>query len=41
MIVLMEGGSVVATGSHGELMETNEIYREVYASQMRGGEQVG
>jgi ATP-binding cassette subfamily B protein len=41
MIVLMEGGSIVATGSHGELMETNEIYREVYASQMRGGEQVG
>ncbi len=41
VIVLMDGGRIVAAGGHEELLRTNEIYREVYASQVRGGEQVG
>lgn len=36
-IVVMEGGKIAACGSHGELMKTSAIYREVYESQTRGG----
>ena len=32
-IIVMEGGTINATGSHEELMATNEIYREIYTSQ--------
>lgn len=39
-IILMEGGRIKAVGSHDELMQTNEVYREIYYSQNRaGGEQ--
>lgn len=38
-IVLMDKGTVVATGTHEELLEANEIYREVYESQHKAGEQ--
>ena len=41
VIVLMEGGRITDSGTHEELLGRNEIYREVYASQNRGGEQVG
>ncbi|MBQ9930791.1 MAG: ABC transporter ATP-binding protein [Firmicutes bacterium] len=37
LIIIMDGGRVVAVGSPAELMETNEIYREVYESQTKGG----
>ncbi len=40
-IVLMEGGRITDYGTHAELLERNEVYREVYISQNRGGEQVG
>ncbi|MGN0131547.1 MAG: ABC transporter ATP-binding protein [Lachnospiraceae bacterium] len=41
-IAVMENGRVVACDSHDELLETCEIYREIYQSQLRdGGEQVG
>ncbi len=36
-IIVMEGGRVNGFGSHDELMQTNEIYREVYNSQNSEG----
>ena len=40
-IIVMDHGRVVAIGTHDELMNTNQIYREVYASQHRGGDDHG
>ncbi len=37
-IMLMDKGGIVAVGTHEELLETNEIYREVYESQNKVGE---
>lgn len=36
MILVLDGGRVTAIGTHGELMESSEIYREVYLSQTEG-----
>lgn len=36
-IIVMENGQVSGFGSHDELLENNEIYREVYESQTKGG----
>ena len=36
-IIVLDGGRVNGFGTHDELMETNEIYREVYTSQTKGG----
>ncbi len=36
VILVMDGGKIVAQGKHGELMNTCEIYREVYQSQQEG-----
>ena len=36
LILVMDGGRVVAQGTHEELMKTCEIYREVYESQQEG-----
>ena len=35
-IIVMEGGKIAACGTHEELMQKSEIYREVYESQTRG-----
>jgi ATP-binding cassette subfamily B protein len=40
-IMVMDQGRVVAVGTHDELMNTNQIYREVYASQCKGGDEHG
>ncbi len=36
-IIVLENGRVDGFGTHEELLETNEIYREVYQSQQKGG----
>ena len=38
LIVVMEGGHVAASGTHAQLLQTSDIYREVYESQTKGGD---
>ncbi len=38
MIIVMEGGKIEAVGTHGQLLETNEIYRDIYEQQKSGGD---
>ena len=40
-IIVMDGGRISAIGNHEELMKTSEIYREVYTSQNKAGDQDG
>ena len=37
-IVVLDDGHIADVGSHEELLHTSEIYREVYESQQKGGE---
>lgn len=37
-IIVMEGGSINAIGTHKELMAANDIYREIYESQNKAGD---
>ena len=37
-IIVMDGGAVHAVGTHAELLETDDIYREVYTSQNKAGD---
>ena len=36
-IVILEGGKIAACGTHETLLETSEIYREIYEAQTRSG----
>lgn len=36
-IIVLDEGEINAVGTHEELLKTNEIYREVYTSQQKGG----
>lgn len=38
-IIVMEDGKINAIGTHEQLVAENEIYREVYTSQMKGSEE--
>ena len=38
-IVVMDGGRIESIGNHEQLLATSRIYREVYESQNKGGEQ--
>ena len=38
-ILVMDNGVIVAMGTHEELLKNSEIYREVYTSQVKGGEE--
>lgn len=37
-IIVMDDGKITDVGTHAELLETSEIYREVYDSQQKGGD---
>ena len=37
-IIVLDEGKIVALGKHEELIENCPIYREVYLSQQKGGE---
>ena len=36
-IIVMDNGKISAIGNHDELMQKSDIYREVYESQVKGG----
>ena len=38
-IIVMDGGRIESVGTHEELLNISPIYREVYQSQNKGGEQ--
>ena len=38
MIIVMDNGEINGIGTSEELLRTNEIYREVYESQVKGGD---
>ena len=35
-IVVLDGGRIIASGTHEELLDSSELYREVYLSQQKG-----
>ena len=39
LIVVLDNGQVAAAGTHDELLRTSQIYREVYESQKKGGDE--
>ena len=39
LILVLDGGKIAAQGTHEILLETSQIYREVYESQVKGGEE--
>ncbi len=39
LILVMEGGRIVGQGTHSQLLESSTIYREVYESQTKGGDE--
>jgi ATP-binding cassette subfamily B protein len=41
MIIVLDDGAVNDTGTHLELMARNDIYREIYTSQTKGGGEGG
>ncbi|MBR6968042.1 MAG: ABC transporter ATP-binding protein [Ruminococcus sp.] len=38
-IIVMDGGRITDTGTHESLLQTSEIYREVYDSQQKGADE--
>ena len=40
-IIVLDNGRINGVGTSEELLKTNQIYREVYESQMKGEEEVG
>ncbi len=38
-IIVMDGGMINAVGSHKELINSNDIYKEIYISQNKAGEE--
>ncbi len=40
-ILIMDNGEITAMGNHNELLANNEIYQELYFSQVKGGDDNG
>ncbi len=40
-IVMLDGGRIAAVGTHGELLSSSDVYREIYESQCHTGEEGG
>ena len=40
-IIIMDDGRIHATGTHTQLLANDSIYQEIYASQMKGGDEDG
>ena len=38
LILIMDGGRIAARGTHDELMNSSDIYREIFRQQTKGGE---
>ena len=38
LIIVMDGGTIKAKGTHDELLKTSEIYKEIYEQQTKGGD---
>ncbi|MBE7016061.1 MAG: ABC transporter ATP-binding protein [Ruminococcaceae bacterium] len=38
LILVMENGKISAKGTHNQLLENSEIYKEIYEQQVKGGE---
>ncbi|SCW66832.1 ATP-binding cassette, subfamily B [Ruminococcaceae bacterium YRB3002] len=38
LIVILDNGRIVDSGTHDELMKTSEIYQEIYEQQVKGGD---
>ena len=39
LILVLDNGTVAAVGNHEQLLETSQIYREVFESQKKGGDE--
>ena len=39
MIIVMDNGMINQIGTHEELIKENEIYKDVYNSQVKGGKE--
>ena len=39
LILVMDGGRIAASGTHAELLDTSDIYRETYEQQTKGGDE--
>lgn len=39
LIIVMDGGTIKARGTHEELLKTSDIYKEIYEQQTKGGDQ--
>ena len=37
MIIILDGGKIVDTGTHEQLLKSSDIYREIYEQQTKGG----
>ncbi len=40
-IIIMDGGTITAYGTHEQLLNSNQIYKELYYSQNKGGDDNG
>ena len=38
-IIVMDNGTICAVGKHDELMKNSKLYKEIYMSQVKEGEE--